>query len=323
MLRYLPPVSDPRLLVGPDSLDDAAVYRISDELALVQSVDFITPVVDDPYSFGAIVAANAISDIYAKGATPILALNLVGFPAKTFPLHILGEILRGGAEKAAEAGVLVAGGHSLDDGEPKYGMAVTGLVHPDRVVTNAGAKAGDLLFLTKPLGIGLITTAIDRRLASPETTQRVVAVMSALNRAASEAMLSVGVDACTDVTGFGLLGHLHEMALASGLAAEVDLERVPVLEEAWHLARMGIVPDGTHNNRHYLDGKIRWDGISREEQLVLCDAQTSGGLLIACPAEHVEELSRAMVRSGVEAAPIGRMLKGSPGEILVRRSQSV
>lgn len=320
MLRYLPPVSDPRLLVGPDSLDDAAVYRLSDDLALVQSVDFITPVVDDPYAFGAIVAANALSDLYAKGATPILALNLVGFPAKTFPLHLLGEILRGGAEKAAEAGVPVAGGHSLDDGEPKYGMAVTGLVHPDRVVTNSGAKVGDLLFLTKPLGIGLITTAIDRRLASPETIERVVAVMSTLNRAASQTMLAVGVNACTDVTGFGLLGHLHEMAQASGLAAEVDLERVPVLEEAWELARRGVVPDGTHNNRHYLEGKVHWDGISREEQLVLCDAQTSGGLLIACPPERGNELSVEMERAGAEATPIGRMTSGTPGEILVRRA---
>ncbi len=307
-------------MVGPESLDDAAVYLLSDELALVQSVDFITPVVDDPYSFGAIVAANALSDIYAKGATPILALNVVGFPAKTFPLHLLGEILRGGAEKAAEAGVLVAGGHSLDDGEPKYGMAVTGLVHPDRVVTNAGAKPGDMLFLTKPLGIGLITTAIDRRLASPETIGRVVAVMSALNRAASGAMLEVGVNACTDVTGFGLLGHLHEMGVASGIAAEVDLERVPVLGEAWELARMGVVPDGTHNNRHYLEGIVMWDRISREEQLVLCDAQTSGGLLIACPPERGKELSVAMERAGVEATSIGWMRRGIPGEILVRRA---
>ena len=275
--------------------------------------------VDDPYAFGAIVAANAFSDIYAKGANPILALNLVGFPAKTFPLHLLGEILRGGAEKAAEAGVLVAGGHSLDDGEPKYGMAVTGLIHPDRVVTNAGAKPGDQLFLTKPLGIGLITTAIDRRLASPASIERVVNVMSKLNKAASEAMLAVGVNACTDVTGFGLLGHLHEMALASGLAAEIVLGRVPVLEEAWELARQGVVPDGTHNNRHYLEDKVRWEAISREEQIVLCDAQTSGGLLIACQAERGEELETAMRRAGVEAAVIGRMARGLPGEILVTR----
>ena len=275
--------------------------------------------VDDPYAFGAIVAANAFSDIYANGANPILALNLVGFPAKTFPLHLLGEILRGGAEKAAEAGVLVAGGHSLDDGEPKYGMAVTGLIHPDRVVTNAGAKPGDQLFLTKPLGIGLITTAIDRRLASPASIERVVDVMSKLNRAASEAMLAVGVNACTDVTGFGLLGHLHEMALASGLAAEIVLGRVPVLEEAWELARQGVVPDGTHNNRHYLEDKVRWEAISREEQIVLCDAQTSGGLLIACQAERGEELETAMRRAGVEAAVIGRMARGLPGEILVTR----
>ncbi len=306
--------------MGPGSLDDAAVYRISDDLALVQSVDFITPVVDDPHDFGAIVAANALSDLYAKGARPILALNLVGFPAKTLPLHILGEILRGGAEKAAEAGVLVAGGHSLNDSEPKYGMAVTGLVHPDQVVTNAGAKAGDLLFLTKPLGIGLITTAIDRRLVDPATIRRVVSVMSKLNREASEAMLKVGVDACTDVTGFGLLGHLHEMALASGLSAEVGLDRVPVLEEAWELVRRGVVPEGTHNNRHYLDGKVRWEGISREEQLVLCDAQTSGGLLIACPPDRDERLATSMEQAGVEAAVIGRMAPGASGEILVRRS---
>lgn len=299
-------------------MDDAAVYRLSDDLALVQSVDFITPVVDDPYSFGAIVAANALSDLYAKGATPILALNLVGFPARTFPLQLLGEILQGGADKAAEAGVLVAGGHSLDDGEPKYGMAVTGLVHPDRVVTNAGAKPGDLLFLTKPLGIGLITTAIDRRLADPETIRRAVAVMSTLNRAASEVMVRVGVDACTDVTGFGLLGHLHEMALASGLSAEVELRGVPVLEEAWELARRGVVPDGTHNNRHYLEGKVRWEGISREGQLVLCDAQTSGGLLIACPPERGEALVRELERAGVEAAAVGHAVSGTAGQILVK-----
>lgn len=307
-------------MLGPGTLDDAAVFRLRDDLALVHSVDFITPVVDDPYSFGAIVAANALSDIYAKGATPVLALNLVGFPAKTLPLHLLGEILRGGAEKAAEAGVLVAGGHSVDDSEPKYGMAVAGLVHPDRVVTNAGARPGDLLLLTKPLGSGILTTAIDRCLASPRAVERVVTVMSQLNRAASEAMVAVGVDGCTDVTGFGLLGHLHEMARASGLSAEVEVERVPVLEEVWGLARQGIVPEGTHNNRRFLEGKVEWHGASREEQLVLCDAQTSGGLLMACSPEKEADLLLLLERRGVGAAALGRLLPGVPGRILVKRS---
>lgn len=304
---------------GPATLDDAAAFRIRDDLALVQSVDCITPVVDDPYSFGAIVAANALSDLYAKGATPILALNLVGFPVRTLPLGILGEILRGGAEKAAEAGVLVAGGHSVDDSEPKYGMAVTGLVRPDRLVTNSGARPGDLLLLTKPLGTGIITTAIDRRKADDRAVKRVVEVMTRLNRAASDVMVAVGVDACTDVSGFGLLGHLHEMATASRLAAEVDLARVPVMEEVWDLACLGTVPEGSYNNRRYLERKVDWGSTTPEEQLVLCDAQTSGGLLIACPPDREHALLRQLGEVGVEGAAIGRMVLGTPGHIVVER----
>lgn len=320
VLRYLPLPTDPNLLVGTNTLDDAAVYRLSDEVAIVQTIDLITPVVDDPYSFGAIVAANALSDIYAMGAKPLFALNVVGFPAKTLPLSVLGEILRGGADKAAEAGVIVAGGHSIDDNEPKYGMAVTGLVHPDKIVTNAGAHPGDALVLTKPLGIGIITTGIDRLVVDQQTVERVTKVMSELNRAAAEAMVKVGVHACTDVTGFGLIGHLHEMAKASDVAAEITLRKVPVLPEAWGLIERGIAPEGTRNNHLYVGDYVLWDGLKHEEQLVLCDAQTSGGLLIAVGQEKKEALMKALSKAGVVAAEIGRMLEGQGGSIHVSRS---
>jgi selenide,water dikinase len=300
--------------------DDAAVYRLSDELALVQSVDLITPIVDDPYAFGQIVAANALSDLYAKGARPLLALNVVGFPVKSLPLSALEEMLRGGADKLAEAGAYLAGGHSIDDDEPKYGMAVTGLVHPERVVTNAGARPGDALVLTKPLGTGIITTGIDRQLVAEETIERVVAVMSELNRAAAEAMLEVGAHACTDVTGFGLLGHLRELAVASGASAEVWLEKVPVLPEVWELVRQGAVPDGTRNNHRYLADHVAWEGLTHEEQLVLCDAQTSGGLLIAVAEERRTALLQALESAGVSAARIGEVVEGGAGRIRVRRS---
>ena len=316
----MPTPKDANLLVGANTLDDAAVYRISDDLAIVQTIDLITPVVDDPYSFGAIVAANALSDVYAMGAKPVLALNIVGFPAKTLPLSVLGEILRGGADKAAEAGVSIVGGHSIDDNEPKYGLAVTGFVHPDKLVTNAGAKPDDALILTKPLGIGIITTGIDRQIVDQPTLERVTSVMSELNRAAADAMVKVGVNACTDITGFGLLGHLREMAAASGVGAEVVLEKVPVLPEAWELVEKGIVPEGTQNNHRYLEDYVNWQDLRREEQLVLCDAQTSGGLLIAVPQERKSSLLETLVTSGVVAAEIGRIVKGQGGNIRTTRS---
>ena len=316
----MPTPKDANLLVGANTLDDAAVYRISDDLAIVQTIDLITPVVDDPYSFGAIVAANALSDVYAMGAKPVLALNIVGFPAKTLPLSVLGEILRGGADKAAEAGVSIVGGHSIDDNEPKYGLAVTGFVHPDKLVTNAGAKPDDALILTKPLGIGIITTGIDRQMVDQATLERVTSVMSELNRAAADAMVKVGVNACTDITGFGLLGHLREMAAASGVGAEVVLEKVPVLPEAWELVEKGIVPEGTQNNHRYLEDYVNWQDLRREEQLVLCDAQTSGGLLIAVPQERKSSLLETLVTSGVVAAEIGRIVKGQGGNIRTTRS---
>ena len=245
MLRYLPTPDDPNILNGFHTLDDAAVYRLDADTALVQTVDYITPIVDDPYTFGAIAAANALSDIYAMGARPILALNVVGYPIKTLPMSVLGEILRGGAEKVIEAGASLLGGHSIEDHEPKYGLTVSGLVHPDKVITKRGAQPGDLLVLTKPLGIGIITTGIDRQLADDETAQEVIDWMLKLNREASEAMqqigpsaklrtgpstgLRTGVRAATDVTGFGLLGHLQEMVAAGEVGARVVLEQVPVL----------------------------------------------------------------------------------------------
>ncbi len=317
VLRYLPVPNDTNVLVGSKTLDDAAVYRISDELAIVQTIDFITPVVDDPYSFGAIVAANALSDVYAMGAKPVLALNIVGFPAKTLSLSMLGEMLRGGADKAAEAGVSIVGGHSIDDNEPKYGLAVTGFVHPDKLVRNAGAQVGDALVLTKPLGIGIVTTGIDRLMVDQRTVEQVISVMSELNQAAADAMLKVGVNACTDITGFGLLGHLHEMAEASGVDAVVALKNVPVLPEAWELVEKGVVPDGTQNNHRYLADYVDWKGLRREEQLVLCDAQTSGGLLIAVSQEKKVALLDTLTASGVVAAEIGRIMEGKGGNIQV------
>ncbi len=291
-------------------------------------MDYITPVVDDPYTFGAIAAANALSDLYAMGARPILALNLVGYPVKSLPLGVLEQILRGGADKVAEAGASLVGGHSVDDHEPKYGLAVTGLVHPDRVVRNAGARPGDRLVLTKPLGLGIITTGIDRGLVSEATITQAVAVMTTLNASAARAMLAVGpsaplrtgVHAATDVTGFGLLGHLREMLAASGGAAHIWLETVPVLDEAWGLAAAGCVPDGSYNNFHYLESFVRWEErIERPTRLVLCDAQTSGGLLLAVSPERTDDLLAALQEQTTPAAAvIGEVVaEGPAGHITV------
>ncbi|MEW5960316.1 MAG: selenide, water dikinase SelD, partial [Chloroflexota bacterium] len=292
----------------------------TDELAMVQSVDYITPVVDDPYSFGAIAAANALSDLYAMGARPTLALNLVAYPVKSLPLGVLEQILRGGADKVTEAGASLVGGHSVDDHEPKYGLAVTGLVQPDRVVRNTGARPGDRLILTKPLGLGIITTGIDRGLVNEVTMTRAVAVMTTLNAGAARAMLAVGVHAATDVTGFGLLGHLREMLAASGVAARVWREAVPVLDEAWGLAAAGCVPDGSYNNFHYLESFVTWEErIERPARLVLCDAQTSGGLLLAVSPERTGDLLAALQEQATPtAAVIGEVVaEGPAGHITV------
>ena len=311
----MPPITDPDVLVGSATADDAAVYRLSDDLALVQSLDFFTPIVDDPYQFGQIAAANSLSDIYAMGARPLLALNIAAFPSSSLPLEILTTILRGGADKAAEAGIPIVGGHTIDDEEPKYGLAVTGLIDPKRIVTNSAARPGDHIILTKPIGTGIISSGVKADKAPRDVVERMVRVASALNRAASEVMLEVGVSAATDLTGFGLLGHLLEMSRASQVALEIRAQAVPVIEGAWPLAEAGIVPGGTKRNLAYVGPHVVWpDGMSEVEKLMLSDAQTSGGLLMAVAEARSEELrQRLEAADGVlEAAVIGRATKSDP-----------
>lgn len=304
MLRQLPPVRDPNLLVGPGTADDAAVYRLSEGTALVQTVDFFPPVVDDAFSFGEIAAANAMSDIYAMGGRPLLALNVVGFPVD-MPKEILGRVLRGGAAKAQEAGVIVVGGHTVDDAEPKYGMAVTGVVEPGRQITNAGARPGDALILTKPIGSGIIATAGKRQQVGAVVLDNAISVMSTLNRAASEAMLDVGVHACVDVTGFGLIGHLLGMLRASDASAEISFASVPLLDGSARLVDAGIFPSGTERNLQAADESVEWSTALREnDKLLLCDAQTSGGLLMAVPESRAGELLAALERRGVTGAAV-------------------
>ena len=301
-------------MVGASTCDDAAVYRLTSEIAIVQTVDFFTPVVDDPYTFGQITAANALSDVYAMGAKPLLALNIVGFPKKTLPLNILAEILKGGADKVREAGALIAGGHTIEDDEPKYGLAVTGLVHPDRVITNSGARPGDVLILTKPLGTGIITTAIKGELADDSVYASAVEQMTALNDRAAQIMLEAGATACTDITGFGLLGHLYEMISAGNTAARIYFRKVPFLEQAYSLALMGMVPAGAYRNLQYLEKQLRWEAnIDDAEKIILADPQTSGGLLMAVPREEARSASEALLKAGVNGAEIGEIVEsGAP-----------
>lgn len=274
--------------------------------------------VDDPYRFGQIAIANAVSDIYAMGAKPLTGLNIVGFPMGKVPNDVLVEILRGGADKAAEAGITVVGGHTVDDTEPKFGMAVTGLVHPAKAVTNAGGKAGDRLVLTKRIGVGIITTAIKKGLASAELIEEVSASMAALNRAASEAMIAVGAHAATDITGFGLLGHLAEMANGSGLGARISFSAVPIFPAAWEFAKQDVVPGGSEQNLEFLQPQLSFaPGLNLPEQLLLADAQTSGGLLIAVAPERRDALVEALEAAGVLAAEIGELVAGRGIEILV------
>lgn len=312
----MPFYADPNVLVGLDRPDDAGVYRLSDELAVVQTVDFFTPIVDDPYLFGSIAAANALSDIYAMGARPLFALNIIGFPVNTLPRETLVEILRGGADKAREAGVPIIGGHSIDDPEPKYGLVVTGIVHPEGVITKDAAEPGNRLFLTKPVGTGIISTAIKREAAPPEAVAEAVRWMLTLNRDASLAMVEVGVRAATDVTGYGLLGHLYEMVRERALGAEVYFEAVPLMPAVRELAGAGVVPGGTRRNLAFLSGReksgrlrVDWeDSFAEAEKLILADAQTSGGMLIAVTPERAGALKAALARRGVPAWEVGRFL---------------
>jgi len=296
----LPKIKNPNVLVGFNLADDAGVYKIRNDLALVQTVDFFPPVVDDPYDFGAIAAANALSDIYAMGGKPLSALNIVGYPPQSLSLSVLDEILRGGADKAQEADVAIIGGHTIKTKEPIYGMAVTGTIHPDKIVTNATAKVGDSLVLTKPLGIGIITTAIKKEQVEGKWVAEAVKIMTFLNKSASEAMLSVGINACTDITGYGLLGHLCELVQASKVGAKIFLSKVPVIDFAWELAKRKIVPGGTLANLSFIEQKVDWEGeITEEAKLILSDAQTSGGLLISVPKEKEKKLLDRLISKGV------------------------
>lgn len=302
-------------LVGFETADDAAVYRLSKDQAVVETVDFFPPVLDDPYAYGQVAAANAMSDIWAMGAKALFALNLVAFP-KDLPLEVLRAILAGGADKAREAKVPILGGHSVQSPEPKYGMAVTGVVHPKRVLTNAGGRAGDVLLLTKPLGTGIATTALKRDVAPKGLVARVTAQMATLNKAPGEVFASgrFTVNALTDVTGFGLLGHLLEVARGAKLKALLDLQAVPLLPGIDELASQGVIPGGTRTNLAHAQRWVRFpEGLPEHVRLVLADAQTNGGLLAAVPEREVPKALRALERAGVEAWTIGELVKGRPG----------
>lgn len=319
VLHQLPVSEHKDLIVGPKNGDDAGVYRLSPNIALVQTVDFLTPVVDDPYLYGKIAAANSLSDIYAMGAVPLTAQNIAGFPTTKLEISVLSEILLGGMDKAKEAGVVIVGGHTIDDEELKYGLSVTGTIHPDKVITNRGAMAGDKIVLTKPLGMGIISTAIKANMVKEETIVKAAGVMERLNQEAAEAMKEVGVNACTDVTGFGLLGHLYEMANASNLSAIVYADKVDYLNEAFELAAEGLIPAGSHANRSYLFEKVKiGESISRNLEMILYDAQTSGGLLISVAGNKLDELLKALESRGVgNIQAIGEMVRGERGRIEV------
>ena len=320
MLERIAPTHVAELMVGFETSDDAAVYRLSDDMAALLTVDFFTPIVDDPYDFGRITAANALSDIYAMGGRPLAAMNLLAFPC-SMGADIVGEVVRGGAEKVAEAGAVIVGGHTIDDKEPKYGLAVFGSVHPDAVVRNAGARPGDVLFLTKPVGTGVLGTALKNGLETEETAREVIETMATLNRAAAESMSEVGVRAATDVTGFGLLGHLHEMLAASDCAAELDLATVPTFDRALEYAMQGVIPGRTADVIAFAEPFTVWETTVFDAALwmrVLCDPQTSGGLLMAVPEESAEEMRVSLAGRGVLASVVGRVLEGEPGTIVVR-----
>jgi selenide,water dikinase len=314
----LPLTSHPNLLVGIEHIDDAGVFKIRDDLALVQTVDFFTPIVDDPYTFGQIAAANALSDVYAMGGVPITAMNLVAFPIKAMEIGVLQDILRGGLDKMREAEVVLVGGHSIEDQELKYGLSVTGLIHPDKVLTNTGARVGDRIILTKPLGTGIINTAQKGGEAEPQVVQRAIEIMTELNRKAAGVMKQFAVHACTDVTGFGLLGHLCEMLGKEKIGIRISLDAVPILPKAEEYAAMGLVPGGAHRNKDFYKPKVEGAKTCPPALLdLLYDPQTSGGLLIAVAAEDAAGLLHSLQKAGVKdaciiaevvAKPEGRLL---------------
>lgn len=313
VLRQLPRPSHPDLLVGHDHFDDAGVFRIDDTTALVQTVDFFPPLVDDPFAFGQIAAANALSDVYAMGGTPLTAMNLVGFPDKELPMEILTEILRGGAERVEAAGAVIVGGHSVRDAEIKYGLSVTGRVDPNRIITNGGARVGDKLILTKPIGSGTLTSAAKQDLIVEDELAEAIQTMTALNRDACEAMVAAGVTGATDVTGFGLVGHAFEIAQASGVGIRIEASRVPLLKRAYEFASQGILTRAHKGTIAHVGEHFRADGVDETLRKLLCDAQTSGGLLICIAASNAEALLADLKARGVSAsAIIGDVVKTDP-----------
>ncbi|KPJ52672.1 MAG: selenophosphate synthase [Dehalococcoidia bacterium DG_18] len=316
----MPLVDDPNLLVGLERGDDAGVYKLNDDLAIIQTIDFITPIVDDPYTFGQIAAANALSDVYAMGGKPLTAMNVVCFPIQNQDISVLGEIMRGGWEKLREAEVALVGGHSIEDPELKYGLSVTGVVHPAKMVTKEGAKTGDKLILTKPLGTGIVSTAIKGGVAGEEAVAQIAASMTTLNKLASELMQEAGVHACTDITGFGLLGHACGMIEDSPVGIEIHIAAIPFFPEAKGFARMGLVPGGTQRNREFRLNMIEQAyEIGDDIWNILFDPQTSGGLLISIPGHRGEEFLQNLHRNGIkDAAIIGEVVGEPKGRIIIR-----
>ena len=313
-------MDDPNLLVGLESGDDAGVYKLSDDLAIIQTIDFITPIVDDPYIFGQIAAANSLSDIYTMGGKPITAMNVVCFPIKTLDISVLGEILRGGLDKLREAGAVLLGGHSIEDPELKYGLSVTGVVHPANLITKEGAQIGDKLIITKPLGTGIVSTALKGGVAGKEAVAHITASMTTLNKRASELMIEAGAHACTDITGFGLLGHACGMIENSMVGMEINIAAIPVFPEARGFAEMGLVPGGTHRNKEFRLNMIEQVGVIGDDMWnILFDPQTSGGLLISIASADADTLLENLHRHGIEeAAIIGEVIEGPKGRITVR-----
>lgn len=310
VLRLLPErEQDPNLLVGIDTSDDAGVYRVSNDLALIQTVDYFTPIVDDPYMFGQIAAANALSDVYAMGGQPKTVLNIVGFPIKKLGPDTLAEILKGAAEKVKEAGAIIVGGHSIDDQEPKFGMAVTGYVHPEKFYRNVGAKPGDAIVLTKPIGVGILTTGIKRGVVTPEQEAQVIETMAMLNKEAAEALEGYQVHAVTDVTGFGLLGHACEMAKGSNVSMTINFDAVPILDGTHKLAEEGVIPGGSKSNFEWLKDDVEFaSSISQSGQYILCDAITSGGLLVSMPKDEAQAyVEKIQQQNGTAAKIVGEV----------------
>ncbi|MDG6878445.1 Selenide water dikinase [Clostridium perfringens] len=306
MLSKLPKMNDKNLIVGIDTSDDAAVYKLNDEMATIQTLDFFTPIVDDPYTFGQIAAANSLSDVYAMGGKPIVALNIACFP-NCLNMNILGEILRGGADKVLEAGAVIVGGHTVQDDEPKYGLSVTGIVHPNKVLKNYGAETGDILILTKPIGLGIINTAIKAKIASKEAYEKAVKVMAYLNKYAGEIITDYNITSCTDITGFSLIGHAYEMAEPSKKTFRIFKDAIPFIKEAKEYASMGLIPAGCYENKRYLEGKYLLKNVESWMEDILFDPQTSGGLLISCKEKDYIDILTRLENLEVESAVIGRV----------------